>query len=141
MQAAAPLNLFQSNPAECFNSFQRLEHQNLEITTVAREKFIDSLKHKAADQLNALNALKGGDAKVREQADSGKEHFRYDVFRRQVFDGEYEGINGVYLGVEAEIGREGVRKIVQTDLTETELAGLKEAAAAVAAKQADVKDL
>lgn len=56
-------------------------------------------------------------------------------------DGEYEGINGVYLGVEAEIGREGVRKIVKTDLTESELAGLKEAAAAVAAKQADVKDL
>ncbi len=56
-------------------------------------------------------------------------------------DGEYEGISGVYLGVEAEIGREGVRKVVKTDLTETELAGLQEAAAAVAAKQADVKDL
>jgi malate dehydrogenase len=56
-------------------------------------------------------------------------------------DGEYEGIAGVYLGVEAEIGREGVRRVVTTDLTETELAGLREAAAAVAAKQADVKDL
>lgn len=56
-------------------------------------------------------------------------------------DGEYDGISGVYLGVEAEIGRSGVRRIVTTDLTETELAGLKEAAAAVAAKQADVKDL
>ncbi|MGV1003283.1 MAG: malate dehydrogenase [Candidatus Nanopelagicales bacterium] len=55
-------------------------------------------------------------------------------------DGEY-GISGVYLGVLAEIGREGVRKVVEQDLTETELAGLKEAAAAVAAKQADVKDL
>ena len=49
---------------------------------MAREKFIESLKHKAADQLDALNALKGGDANVRQQADSGKEHFRYDVFRR-----------------------------------------------------------
>jgi malate dehydrogenase len=56
-------------------------------------------------------------------------------------DGEYEGISGVYLGVEAEIGREGVRRIVQTDLTAAEMAGLTEAAAAVAAKQADVKDL
>jgi malate dehydrogenase len=56
-------------------------------------------------------------------------------------DGEYEGISGVYLGVEAEIGREGVRRIVPTDLTDEELAGLREAAAAVAAKQADVKDL
>ena len=55
-------------------------------------------------------------------------------------DGEY-GISGVYLGVEAEIGAGGVRKVVETDLTETELTGLKEAAEAVRAKQADVKDL
>jgi malate dehydrogenase len=55
-------------------------------------------------------------------------------------DGEY-GIDGVYLGVEAEIGREGVKKIVERDLTESELAGLKEAAEAVRAKQADVADL
>ena len=55
-------------------------------------------------------------------------------------DGEY-GIAGVYLGVEAEIGRTGVRRIVPTDLTEAELGGLREAAAAVAAKQGDVKDL
>ena len=45
-------------------------------------------------------------------------------------DGEY-GISGVYLGVEAEIGRQGVRKVVEGDLTETELAGLNEAAEAV----------
>ena len=55
-------------------------------------------------------------------------------------DGEY-GISGVYLGVEAEIGREGVRRVVETDLTDDELAGLREAAEAVRAKQADVKDL
>ncbi len=55
-------------------------------------------------------------------------------------DGEY-GISGVYLGVEAEIGREGVRRVVETDLTESELAGLKEAAEAVRAKQADVQGL
>jgi malate dehydrogenase len=55
-------------------------------------------------------------------------------------DGEY-GINGVYLGVEAEIGREGVRKVVEGDLTESELSGLREAAEAVRAKQADVADL
>jgi malate dehydrogenase len=55
-------------------------------------------------------------------------------------DGEY-GISGVYLGVEAEIGREGVRKVVEGDLTETELTGLREAAEAVRAKQADVADL
>jgi malate dehydrogenase len=55
-------------------------------------------------------------------------------------DGEY-GIDGVYLGVEAEIGREGVKRIVERDLTESELAGLKAAAEAVRAKQADVADL
>jgi len=55
-------------------------------------------------------------------------------------DGEY-GISGVYLGVEAEIGRTGVRKVVETKLTESELASLKEAAEAVRAKQADVKGM
>jgi malate dehydrogenase len=55
-------------------------------------------------------------------------------------DGEYD-ISGVYLGVEAEIGRDGVRRVVQTDLSDTELAGLREAAEAVRAKQADVADL
>jgi malate dehydrogenase len=55
-------------------------------------------------------------------------------------DGEY-GIEGVYLGVEAEIGREGVRRVVETKLTDSELAGLLEAAEAVRGKQSDVKDL
>ncbi|MGY2085842.1 malate dehydrogenase [Blastococcus sp. SYSU DS0539] len=55
-------------------------------------------------------------------------------------DGEY-GISGVYLGVEAEIGRGGVKRVVESDLSETERAGLREAAEAVRAKQADVADL
>jgi len=55
-------------------------------------------------------------------------------------DGEY-GISGVYLGVEAEIGRSGVKKVVERNLTDAELAGLKEAAEAVRAKQADVANL
>ena len=55
-------------------------------------------------------------------------------------DGEY-GISGVYLGVEAEIGKGGVRKVVETKLTATELEALKVAAEAVRTKQADVKDL
>jgi malate dehydrogenase len=55
-------------------------------------------------------------------------------------DGQY-GISGVYLGVEAEIGREGVRKVVESDLSDSELTGLREAAEAVRAKQADVADL
>jgi malate dehydrogenase len=55
-------------------------------------------------------------------------------------DGQY-GIEGVYLGVEAEIGAEGVRRVVERDLTESELAGLRGAADAVRAKQADVASL
>jgi malate dehydrogenase len=55
-------------------------------------------------------------------------------------DGEY-GISGVYLGVEAELGAGGVKKVVERDLTDSELAGLKEAAEAVRAKQADVANL
>ena len=55
-------------------------------------------------------------------------------------DGEY-GISGVYLGVEAEIGKTGIRKVVESKLTDAEVASLKEAAEAVRAKQADVKDM
>jgi malate dehydrogenase len=55
-------------------------------------------------------------------------------------DGEY-GIEGVYLGVEAEIGAVGVRRIVERDLSPAELAALREAAEAVRAKQADVASL
>ena len=55
-------------------------------------------------------------------------------------DGEY-GISGVYLGVEAEIGRDGVRAVVETELTESERAALGEAADAVRAKQADVANM
>ncbi|HET9895208.1 MAG TPA: malate dehydrogenase [Streptosporangiaceae bacterium] len=54
--------------------------------------------------------------------------------------GEY-GISGVFLGVEAEIGAAGVRRVVERELTETELAGLREAAEAVRSKQADVANL
>lgn len=55
-------------------------------------------------------------------------------------DGEY-GISGVYLGVEAELGAQGIKKVVEDKLTDAEIAGLKEAAEAVRAKQADVADL
>ncbi|HEX6401898.1 MAG TPA: malate dehydrogenase [Pseudonocardiaceae bacterium] len=55
-------------------------------------------------------------------------------------DGEY-GISGVYLGVTAELGREGVRRVVETPLTDTELADLHKAAEAVRAKQADIQHL
>jgi malate dehydrogenase len=55
-------------------------------------------------------------------------------------DGEY-GISNVYLGVTAELGRRGVNRVVEIPLTADELAQLKQAAQAVAAKQADVRNL
>jgi malate dehydrogenase len=55
-------------------------------------------------------------------------------------DGEY-GINGVYLGVLAEIGAGGVTRVVEQDLSDDELSSLKEAAEAVRAKQGDVQNL
>ena len=55
-------------------------------------------------------------------------------------DGQY-GIEGVYLGVEAEIGKRGIRKVVESALTASEVEALKVAAEAVRAKQADVTEL
>lgn len=55
-------------------------------------------------------------------------------------DGEYE-ISGVYLGVEAQIGRDGVKKVIERPLTDSERSALHEAAEAVKAKQADVANM
>jgi malate dehydrogenase len=54
-------------------------------------------------------------------------------------DGEY-GISGVYLGVTAELGAGGVRRVVEMELTDDEQTALTEAAEAVRAKQADVQN-
>jgi malate dehydrogenase len=54
--------------------------------------------------------------------------------------GEY-GIDGVYLGVPARLGRRGVEEVVELPLTDGELANLREAAEAVRSKQADVAKL
>ena len=55
-------------------------------------------------------------------------------------EGEY-GIDGVYLGVIARLGHNGVEEIVTVPLTEDEVDGLREAAVAVKEKVADLEDL
>ena len=55
-------------------------------------------------------------------------------------DGEF-GIAGVYLGVEAEIGAGGITPGRGDRPTDDRACGAKEAAEAVRAKQADVKDM
>jgi malate dehydrogenase len=54
--------------------------------------------------------------------------------------GQY-GIDAVYLGVPARLGRGGVTEVVELPLTDAELADLREAAEAVRSKQADVAKL
>lgn len=55
-------------------------------------------------------------------------------------DGEY-GIDGVYLGVMAKLGKNGVEEIVEAPLTDSEVAGLSAAADAVKAKVAEMSEL
>ncbi|MDR1426148.1 MAG: malate dehydrogenase [Bifidobacteriaceae bacterium] len=54
--------------------------------------------------------------------------------------GQY-GISGVYLGVEAKLGKTGVREVVERPLTADEITQLRAAAEAVRAKSADVAGL
>ena len=54
--------------------------------------------------------------------------------------GQY-GIDGVYVGVPARLGRAGVEEIVELDLSDPELAQLREAAEGIRAKCEDVKRL
>jgi malate dehydrogenase len=55
-------------------------------------------------------------------------------------EGQY-GISDVYLGVMAELGAGGVKAVREVALTDVELAGLREAAVAVAEKVADLEQI
>jgi malate dehydrogenase len=55
-------------------------------------------------------------------------------------EGEY-GIDGVYLGVIARLGRNGVEEVMTVPLTDDEVDGLREAAVAVKEKVADLDNL
>ena len=47
-----------------------LNNQNMEITKIARDRFVESLSHKAMRNLQEFNALKGGDKKTLDLVDS-----------------------------------------------------------------------
>jgi malate dehydrogenase len=55
-------------------------------------------------------------------------------------EGQY-GIDGVYLGVIAKLGRNGVNAIAEVELTDSEVAALAEAAVAVAEKVSDLGEI
>ncbi len=55
-------------------------------------------------------------------------------------EGEY-GIDNVYLGVPAKLGKNGITEIVEYELTETELTGLKEASNAVKDKVSELNSI
>jgi malate dehydrogenase len=55
-------------------------------------------------------------------------------------EGQY-GISDVYLGVLARLGRNGVEEVVEVPLTDDEVRGLVEAAAAVKEKVGELADL
>ena len=55
-------------------------------------------------------------------------------------EGQY-GIDGVYLGVLAKLGSNGVNEVAEVELTEAERTALAEAAVAVAEKVADLEEL
>jgi malate dehydrogenase len=54
--------------------------------------------------------------------------------------GQY-GIDGVYLGVPAKLGRGGVREVVELPLADEELSALRDAAEAVRTKCSDLSKL
>jgi malate dehydrogenase len=55
-------------------------------------------------------------------------------------EGQY-GIDGVYLGVIAKLGRDGVTEVSEVDLTDPEIEALREAAVAVAEKVTDLEEI
>jgi malate dehydrogenase len=55
-------------------------------------------------------------------------------------EGQY-GISDVYLGVVAKLGANGVAEVVESPLTDSEAAGLREAAVAVAEKVTDLEQI
>ncbi|MDQ4133682.1 MAG: malate dehydrogenase [Actinomycetota bacterium] len=117
------------------------------LTELASPQEIDDLVRRTRDGGAEIVALHGtgsayyapaaaAEAMVRAVADDSGEIMPASVR----VDGAY-GIEGVYLGVPARLGREGVREIVELPLAGEEVAALRTAAESVREKQAGVAGL
>jgi malate dehydrogenase len=115
------------------------------LTEVADQETIDWLVQKTRDGgAEIVGLLKSGSAYYAPSSAAAKmveavardSHATMPVCA--ALQGQY-GISDVYLGVPAKLGRAGVEEIVELSLADSELAALRDAAEAVRAKQADVR--
>jgi malate dehydrogenase len=110
------------------------------------EKIDELVKHTRDAGAQVVSLLKTGSAYFAPSAAAARMARAVALDSREVLpvctwvDGQY-GISGVYLGVLAELGEGGVRRVIETPLADDELIALRTAADAVRAKQADVAGL
>ena len=125
------------------------------VSTVNGKPIIDVLGQEKVDEL--VTRTRNGGAEIVELLKTGSAYYAPSAAVARMakavhedsgstfpvcawVDGEF-GISGVYLGVEARLGKGGIKQVVETPLTDDELAALKVAAEAVRTKQADVETL
>jgi len=125
------------------------------VSTVNGKPIIDVLGQEKVDEL--VTRTRNGGAEIVELLKTGSAYYAPSAAVARMakavhedsgatfpvcawVDGEF-GISGVYLGVEAKLGKGGIKQVVETPLTGDELAALKVAAEAVRTKQADVETL
>jgi malate dehydrogenase len=125
------------------------------VSTVHGKSIIDVLGKEKVEEL--VNRTRNGGAEIVELLKTGSAYYAPSAAVARMakavhedsgavypvcawVDGEF-GISGVYLGVEARLGKGGIKEVIETPLTEDELAALKLAAEAVRTKQADVENL
>ncbi len=125
------------------------------LCTVSGEPLVDILSEKDIDELvkktseggaEIVGLLKTGSAYFAPASSAATMVKSIISHSNEVFpvcawlEGEY-GINDVYLGVPAKLGKRGVTEIVEYDLTTTELDALREASKAVKDKVSELNSI
>ena len=125
------------------------------LCTVSGEPLVDILSEKDIDELvkktseggaEIVGLLKTGSAYFAPASSAATMVKSIISDSNEVFpvcawlEGEY-GINDVYLGVPAKLGKDGVTEIVEYDLTTTELDALREASKAVKDKVSELNSI